>query len=355
MVKGKKCYSRRGRQRAIKRSVNTTSIMIVMMLLSSGITFSMSIMGTLFFKDKINHSYSTLQEQGIKEYKSYYALVVEDTKDLFWENVYKAAKEEGIKQDIYIELIGNDLLEPCTVEDKFHIALNSGVDGIMIAPEGQDIEELLKEAEKEKIPVVTLLDDNMKGERKSFIGINSEDIARLYVDTIEAMNREVENILILMDAKEQTTSKNFIYSSINEALSKAGFTVEIKPINRENTFAAEEIIRDIILNDRKIPDILICLNVEDTLCAYQAVIDYNKVGKMILMGYYQSEVLLQGIAKGIIDTTLWIDTAQIGRQGVEALQSYLTHQQVNAYFTVQATMVNKQNITKFRQSNEKGS
>lgn len=344
-----------------KKMVNSQKMMTFMLVISTAAVFVIISLGTIILRREVKE----LPPPGNKSsqvYTAYYALVVEDTKDLFWQNVYKAAKEEGKKQNIFVELVGDDLLKNYSVADKFKIALASKADGIMVAPAGEDMEPLLMEASKEGIPVVTLLDDCLKGERESFVGINSADIASLYVDAVKEINREmdddasneVKKVMILIDAEDQLNSKNLMCLSISEALAAQGLSVEVKPIDRNNAFSAEEIIRDTILSARKVPDILICLSTEDTLCAYQAVIDYNKVGDVAIMGYYQSETLMEGIAKGIIDTTLFIDSEQMGRQGVEALNSFREKQQVNAYFTVGVKIINEKNVAEYIYAEEKG-
>ncbi|MFR8844881.1 MAG: hypothetical protein ACLVGL_07425 [Waltera sp.] len=54
-------------------------------------------------------------------------------------------------------------------------------------------------------------------------------------------------------------------------------------VDDTNTFSVEESIRDIFMNET-LPDIIICLNELSTTCVYQAVVDYNCVGEIAILG-----------------------------------------------------------------------
>lgn len=332
-----------GMNRMRQKHTISGKILLLMLLISSAGTFAMIMIGTVFLQNQVE-DVTFAKDQKEKTYDFYYALIVKDTSDPFWKSVYEEAKEVGKQHNIYVEFLGEDLLEDYSVIDKFKIALASNVDGIMIMPEGEDIEALLDEAAKKEIPVVTLLNDSIKGERECFIGVNSRDIINLYWQEIENIEIEVNKVLIFMDEEEPVSGINRMYLSLKEVIEAHGIEVEVRPIDRKNAFSAEEKIRNIILSSEMTPDVMICLNMDDTLCAYQAMIDYNEVGKLAIMGYYQSETLLEGISKGIIQSTLAIDTKKMGSQAVEALYQYQTNNWVDRYFSVDVTMINQSNV-----------
>ena len=96
-----------------------------------------------------------------------------------------------------------------------------------------------------------------------------------------------------------------------------------------------------------LPDIVICLNELDTTCVYQAVLDFNKVGQIHILGYYDSTSILQGIDRGIIDSTIKIDTKELGEYSVEALLDYGTYGFVSQYSTVDIILINNTNIREY--------
>ena len=335
----------------MKKMLGKNSVHRINRLILCSLVISLLLgMGTIGLSQKVN-DLSYQKDMRSKAYETYYAMIVSDTEDPFWRDVYAAAKEEGEKHNVYVELLGEGLIEQYTIKDKFMIALASKVDGILIAPEGEQIESLLEQAQKANIPVVNLLDDSTKANRLSFIGINSRAVTELYVKELRKMMPEVNKVMILVDAKTEQSRKNRLYINLEHYIKEQGLMVDIKQINRVNAFSAEEMIRNIILAPGEAINVLICLNLEDTLCAYQAVIDYNKVGKVKIIGYDQSETILDGISKGIIEASLFVNTQEMGSLGMQALNQYDKEHKACTYYNIDVEMIRKDNVQQYMKSN----
>ena len=63
---------------------------------------------------------------------------------------------------------------------------------------------------------------------------------------------------------------------------------------------------------------LVCMDEVVTECVYQALVDYNQVGNVDVVGFYYSDVILDGISKGIISSAIALDMDEIGRYSVNA-------------------------------------
>ncbi len=289
-----------------------------------------------------------------KVYEKHYALIVDELNDPFWQSVYEAAREEGKQENIYVEYLGKELAEDYTVNERLKIAIASKVDGVLVVPEDEGTEVLLEEAMKQGIGVVTMLNDSVKGNRNSFIGVNSSSLGSVYGQEItrfiadnagsEGIQKKTKRIMILMDDNMASTNQNMICLGIKEALKAEDVVIEMKVIDSKYKFSAEETIRNIILRGNEKPDIIVCLSAVDTLCAYQALVDYNKVGEINIIGYYEAQGILEGISKQVIYSTVSIDSLEMGRKGVQALEEYENTGRVNAYFTVETRIINKDNV-----------
>ena len=99
-----------------------------------------------------------------------------------------------------------------------------------------------------------------------------------------------------------------------------------------------------MLDEENLPDILICLNAVDTRCAYQAAVDYNKVGIVEILGYYDSEAILTAVDKRIIYSTISVDGVQMGIQCIEALKEYEETGYVNGYLPVNTKLIDAGNV-----------
>lgn len=91
-------------------------------------------------------------------------------------------------------------------------------------------------------------------------------------------------------------------------------------------------------------DVLICLDELSTTCAYQAVVDFNRVGQIDIIGYYDSEAILRGIERNVIHSTIALDTKELGEYSIEALEEYRETGHVSDYFGVDTDLITIENV-----------
>ena len=158
-------------------------------------------------------------------------------------------------------------------------------------------------------------------------------------------------IAVLVNAYAQDLDQNILCSGIQETIEQErdkDFYAELSllPIDDTNAFSVEESIRDIFMG-QEIPDIIVCLNELTTNCVYQAVVDYNKVGQTSILGYYDSDTIINGIDRNVIYATVSIDTAQMGQFCIDALQEYHELGYTSQYFTTDITLITKENVAQY--------
>ena len=113
-------------------------------------------------------------------------------------------------------------------------------------------------------------------------------------------------------------------------------------------FDTEEYVRDMFLNEENLPDVLVCMDEVVTECVYQALIDYNQVGNVSVIGYYYSDVILNAIDKGIISSTVAMDMQEVGEYSINALEEYLSLGHSNGYYSVDQHVITKENTNAYR-------
>lgn len=320
---------------------------------------------------------STLRDAGDRiAYSQYYVMIVDDRKDVFWQAVYRGAYEAGQKENIYVELLGDNLSKDYTREDLMRIAVSSEVDGIIVtAGESEEMSGLIDDAAEAGIPVVTLYEDNTHSNRCSFVGVGSYNLGREYgrqilkfteerykenavvydgstlTGEIGKAGDEVLKVSVLVNAHAQDSGQNILCSGIQETIDmekSAEIPVEISliTIDDTNAFAVEESIRDIFMEE-DIPDMIVCLNELSTTCVYQAVVDYNRVGQVNILGYYDSDTILKAIDRNVIYSTIAVDTMQMGSFCVDALSEYHELGYTSQYFTADITLIDKENVSEY--------
>lgn len=284
-------------------------------------------------------------------YGKYYTMIVEDKKSAFWQSVYKGAYKQGQKEGAYVELLGENLSQDYSRAELMEIAISSEVDGILVeADESQEMADLIDRAVEAEIPVITLYSDCTRSSRLSFVGAGSYNLGIEYGrQVLEIINPfEKSNAMILVSANAQDTGQNILCSGIQETIEKeknriAEVEISYLTVDDTNMFSTEESIRDILMEE-ELPDIIICLNELNTTCAYQAVVDHNKVGQVDIVGYYNLDSTINAIDRGVIYSTLVIDTAQLGSYGINALTVYDRMGKISEYFTTDISIINKGNV-----------
>lgn len=291
-----------------------------------------------------------------KPYGSYYVLIESGNDNVLWNSIYEGARKEGEENcDAYVEYFGRNLTTDYTVADKLRIAIDAGVDGIILNGDGsQEVNELVKEAADKGIPVVTALEDSAFDLRVCFVGVNNYNLGQEYSNLVWKLlsrNPRDATVAVLMDAGSTDTGKSTLYL-LREALDTMvrekdwAYNLEVWAIaiDSGNAFVAEETIRNLLVNKDAQPDILICLSETDTRRAYEAVVDYIKVGEVNILGYYESEAILNAIQKEVIFSTVAVDGEQLGSFCVQALAEYQESGRVNGYFPVDLYVIDQDNV-----------
>jgi ribose transport system substrate-binding protein len=311
----------------------------------------MILIGMTYYKYAISEL-RVIDTVDYKEYESHYVIISEEADAPFWEAIYQGALEKGKDQNGYIEKIGGNLSIDYTLRDLMKIAIASKVDGIILEPNGEeDIVELINEADDAGIPVITVIKD-VPSKRKSFVGINSYNEGQAYAkQVVQIIDEGKHKITVLLNSDISNTSQNVIYSSILEIVGQRKVEIKTAIVNTQSTFSSEEDIRNIIMDKENPPDVLVCLTAVDTRCAYQAVVDYNKVGEIDIIGYYDSDIILRAIEKNIVHSTMMIDANKMGAYCIEALTEYRETGRVSDYYSVDISgVINSDNVKDYIKS-----
>ncbi len=302
--------------------------------------------GMAYYKVKINTIGLEKIDQDTK-YSRHYAFIVDDIDSAFWDNVYEGAKEKGEELNTYVERFGREMPINYTARERLKIAIAANVDGIIMQGNSdEETQNLINEAEALGIPVVTVLEDAVQSNRTCFVGVNNYQLGKEYGDEVLAIaDDQTQRVMVLLDSSGNNTSPDLIFPGIKDTLADSDIEVSVTTIDRKSAFSSEEAIHDIMINSGNVPDILICLNLIDTICAYQTIVDYNKVGQVKIIGYYNSDNITQAIKKEIIHSTMVIDTQGMGAHAVKALCEYASTNRVSEYIPVDIALISLKDVS----------
>lgn len=355
-----------------KKNISYLGITIFLLILTT-------VMGVSAFTMYLNYF---TQKSDPNSYDNYYIMIAENDNPSFWRSVYEGAYQDGLNRDSYVDLLNDTFGSNYTREDMMKIAIASEADGIILAAdESDEMTELINEAAEQGIPVVTLYGDNTHSNRCTFVGSGSYDLGREYGRQVLEIIRQKQlpraqvrvvplldengirlmwtetvescpvKITVLVNAHTLDSRQNILCSGIQETIEneKSGnldIELSLVSIDDTNAFSVEESIRDIFMN-KDLPDIIICLNELNTTCVYQAVVDYNKVGQIHILGYYDSDTILKAIDRNVIYATITLDAAQMGKYCVEALTEYNTYGNTSQYFITDIELIDKDNVADY--------
>lgn len=290
-------------------------------------------------------------------YTQHYVMIVDDSTQEFWQRVFEGASDRAAEKGIYLEMMGEALNTGHSVSEYMQMAIAAKVDGIMLASDdSESIEELIDNATSTGIPVVTMLKDEPDSRRVSHIGISYYSLGQQYAEQLATLirNKTVPSkmnfkVLLLMDNNINDSARNTVHSTIKDVLDsrtdlKAGVTIESRIIESTTAFAAEENIRNLFVNEKELPDVIVCLDEICSACVCQALVDYNQVGNVEMIGYYTGATVLSGISKRIIYSTTGVDTRTMGASGIDALAEYLETGYTSDYYSVDTFVVDQDSV-----------
>ena len=342
-----------------KKYTIATFLLIIMVTISGLVTLG----SMIYFRYRIIGGISQISGDS-RKYDRYYALVVRDSDDPYWVSAYESMKEEGDATNVYVDRAGNNLAADYQTEELMEMAIASKVDGIIY--EADDTNESLaaiNKAVSAGIPVVTVRTDAPASARRSFVGVSyynlGTEYGRLINDAAASLARSKDpddeapvSVLVLTDGSIQDTSQNVVLSALKETVQK-GYSESAREIiigtakiDNSGEFTAEESIRDLLFAS-SLPDIIVCLNEVNTESVYQTIVEMNKVGKSVILGYDDSEIILSAIKKEVIYATITVDTVQLGQDCVDALNEYIVYRHVSDYYGVDYKIIDKSNIDEY--------
>lgn len=379
-------------RRSLRGKVNLDRLFLWISVIFAVLLATIIISSIVFFHTTIEKSEQAIDKDKYKNYKRVYAMIVNNMEEDFRNSIYKSALRYAKENDVYVELLGDDLDKEYTKEDLLRIALNSKYDGIILEGNGiidnrdlsdeeddenlSEFDKLLNEAKEKNVPIITINEDVSTNYRKSFVCINRYILGREYgqqlCDYLDLHNRQKKSgsldlsydndkyytegtkcvVKILYDEAQSVNNLTTVMSGIKSRLAEDKktelFDIEIIPVDSESYYAAEEEVRDVIGDkEEDRPDVMICLSENLTSMAHSALAEKVIAGKIQILGFYYISFFKEELMLGNIRCTVAIDTGQMGRYAVKALEEFINTGHTSDIHMADLKLVNKDNLASF--------
>ena len=333
-----------------KRNFKSNSALAIAAGCAVAFMFIATLISIVIYKKRMDEAVDLMAEAKYNQYDSYVVMISSDDKSDFWQQVYKSAKNYFDDNNVYIDMLSQNVDDSFSKQDLIEMAIESDCDAIFI--EGDDSPQtanLLAKANRKGIAVFALDTDVDISNRISYIGTNSYSIANLYGDSLAKNLSKQKNVMILGGSTISESVANGFVNNLQTALGDMSLpngklNFDVRTVDSRDTFATEEYIQK-LFKDNDLAPVVICLDEDTTASFYQAMIDYNKVGSILLFGSNKSQIILTGINQKVIVSTVYVDAESIGEAAAEAYVEFRDTGYVSDYISVDAKIVDSDNIS----------
>jgi ribose transport system substrate-binding protein len=299
----------------------------------------------------------------IREFDFDYVMISNTPRDAQWQDIFRGGLEEGQELGAYVENWGAYLQQDFPLSQQLEMAIAANVDGIIIdGYSNEEMEELINHGVGLGIPIVTLFTDVPGSDRSAFIGINDYGLGRMLGQQLLEINAERMEagyegnlkVTVLTQTTWDVGVSGVIYRGIHETIGEYAAQMEINSleIGEQGEFEAEERIRNLFLNSLTRPDVLICLNATNTTIAYQSLIDYNLVGQITILGTSDNDTIFEGIYRGIIRSTVFMNEERMGAEAIRLLHSNVIAGYSSDYVIFHVELIYYDNLYRFVEEEE---
>jgi len=281
------------------------------------------------------------------------ALLLKDNISPGWRYITAAAIARG--KELGIDITEHSPLGGQNANEQYQLmedAIERGVDAIIIAPvDSAGIVPAIEKAKNAGIPVFT---SNTRAFVKnpkdivSFVGVENEtggyDIAKYMFSKFPA-GKQINLIIIDGNRTGQTTLDRI-----------AGFERAMKEDSRvklldsqEAKFVraqAQEIMEQFLVKHKEI-DLVLALNDEMAIGAYNAIVAAGRVKEMLISGFDGAPEGLQAVLDGQISATLNQDLPGQGSEAAKAVRDYFDKKNVPEWIKVGGEVCTPSNARQF--------
>ena len=294
-----------------------------------------------------------LQREDIKPYISkpryHFYFIAQNSVDPFWNEVMQGVEKSAKDNNVVVEFNVPRFNNPEEELKFMDIAVISKVDGIIThAPSGIGFTDAIDKAYDHGIPVITVENDDSESKRYAFAGTNSFELGKEAAKLLIKATNAKANVAVISngDLQQDAIEHNLKMNGFISTLKEYPEMIIVKTYTSQmGILSAEEITQTIIDSDDNI-NAIFTFSSADTLGSAQLIVDRSRVGKIILVGYGNSEEIVRYIDKEIIYGTIASDPYKMGYESVKALVDVKDGKSIPSFIDTQVRIITKKNLSK---------
>ncbi len=263
----------------------------------------------------------------------------------YWARIKKGAFEAGEEMDIKVTYDSPENESEIQQQvELFSDIAEKGVDAIVLAPSDTDaLNEVIKEADSNGIPVITIDSDVSGTERKSCISTMNKSGGAIAGRAAKSLVGEQGQVAIISNV---TTAQNTIerIEGFKEAVANSGLEIvgDIQYCEGDREKAKAQAL-DFIAN---YPDLSLIYGVNEssTLGICDAVSEKGLSGKIKVVGFDCSPTLAEFMRNGTASATVVQNPYNMGYLGVRYAKKLVEGEKIAPVLDTGATLVTPENI-----------
>lgn len=277
----------------------------------------------------------------------HFYFIAQNSVDPVWAEVIKGVQQSAKDHNVVVEVSSPRFNNPEEELKFLDIATLSKVDGIIThVSNGADFTSAINRAYSLGIPVITFENDDNKSKRQAFVRTNSYTIGREAARLLIEATGGKANIAVVSsyDTEQGSIEYNLKMNGLISILKNYPDMKIIKSYTSKLGILSAEDITQNILDSKDNINAIFTLSSADTLGAAQYIVDRNRVGGVVLIGYGSSDEILRYIDKEIIFGTVASDSYNMGYESVKTMVDIKADKRVPSYIDTEVKVITKKNL-----------
>lgn len=277
----------------------------------------------------------------------HFFVILPNSDEPYLKDLVNGLQETASKDDVALEInytnSSNDYNDTLRL---IKIAITSNVNGIITQGfNTPEFKQLISEAKRKNIPVVSLDPSTTRNDTTAYVGTNGFEMGFKEGNmVIEATKGHARVAMVLEEGID--SYGNAKLQGFKEAIKNyKDIQIVATKISEPGILGAHNITQEII---SKYPQVntIVCTTSKDTIGVAQIVIDFNKVGEISIIGYDKSPEILSYIQKGIIYGTIVPNFQAIGTKSIKYLMDVKKNGKAINFIDADSQVITQNNIDK---------
>lgn len=207
-------------------------------------------------------------------------------------------------------------------------------DGVIVnAPPEARIIEAVRGLGRRGVPVLALESDLPSSGRAVFIGTNPYSIGVIAAGAVADSFPQGARVALVLSrdyAEGVSGGATIVAGFTHRARASTGLELAMTRTSQEGPSASEEIVREILSEHTDI-DVAVFIGARDSEGAARAIIEYDKVGRLAIIGFDDDPALLELIQMGVVTASIARSPDRSGEEAIKAAMTMARGGRASAY------------------------